>query len=63
MKDRPDGPSSLQVADPSTDCAYNPESLKNLAKDFDVAYKRWEKKKGLNLGNQFKKHQDFKSRH
>ena len=27
---------------------YNSKALKNLFKDFDIAYKQWEKRKGIN---------------
>ena len=39
---------SLNVADADIDGAPNPASLKNLAQDFDLAFKRWEQKRGLN---------------
>lgn len=43
LSDRP----SLNVADADVDGAPNPASLKNLAQDFDLAFKRWERKRGL----------------
>ena len=27
---------------------YNSKALKNLFKDFDIAYRQWEKRKGIN---------------
>jgi hypothetical protein len=54
--------SSLNVADANVDGAPNPDSLKNLAQDFDIAFKRWEKRRGLDSRNNYRRQHDYKSR-
>ena len=36
--------------------AYDSKALKNLFKDFDAAYKSWEKRKGINASEINKRH-------